>query len=366
MGSGKRSIRFKIFSLLLLPLLSLSALWGFVLNLTIGDGVSLLQAATIYQSIGVTTTDLGLQIQAERSLSAAVLSVRSGNQDRLATQRQSTDRSLAKFRDAQADESVHNSLSDLLKASVTALLSELERLPGIRANVDTAHSTRLEATQSYTRIMDSLFRLYARMAPVPDLQIAEQSNAMQAMGNAREIIARENALINGAISTGSLSDAEYTVFAEWAANRRFQYARGMAALDPELRKPYEEVFASPTFKRFSDMEQTVVAQARRGGSLPDSLGSWRPITDNLSAVLDQVNLRASTSLAERATSVATGIMVRIGLAGGLGLIAVAASIIISVRFGRKLVRELDDVRNSARDLADVRLPKVVERLRQGR
>ena len=38
MGSRNRSIRFKIFLLLLLPLLSLSALWGFALNLTVGDG----------------------------------------------------------------------------------------------------------------------------------------------------------------------------------------------------------------------------------------------------------------------------------------------------------------------------------------
>ena len=59
MGSQNRSIRFKIFLLLLLPLLSLSALWGFALNLTVGDGQALLRADTLYRSIGVTSTDLG-------------------------------------------------------------------------------------------------------------------------------------------------------------------------------------------------------------------------------------------------------------------------------------------------------------------
>ncbi|MEU8268673.1 nitrate- and nitrite sensing domain-containing protein [Sphaerisporangium sp. NPDC049002] len=363
MGSGKRSIRFKIFSLLLLPLLSLSALWGFVLNLTIGDGISLLTANTVYQGIGVTSTDLGLQIQAERALSAGTLSSRSSDQNRLATQRHATDKSLSEFRAAGAE--VQSSLSDAMKVSLTSLLNELQHLPSIRANVDTAQSSRLETTQSYNRIMDALFRVFDRMVSVPDLAIFEQAGAMQGMGNGYEIIARENALISGAIITGGLSDAEYIAFSEWAANRRFQYAKGMASLDQELRKPYEEVFASPTFKRFTSMEQDLIGKARAGGPLPSSLARWRPIIDNLSAMLDQVNAKASLTLAERAKSVATGILVRIGLAGGLGLVAVVASIIISVRFGRRLVRELADLRNSARELADVRLPGVVKRLRVG-
>ncbi|MGW2197386.1 hypothetical protein ACWCSH_34280, partial [Streptosporangium sp. NPDC001682] len=62
--------------LLLLPLLSLSALWGFVLNLTVGDGITLLNANSIYQSVGVTSTDLGLQLQAERTQSSVAISSR--------------------------------------------------------------------------------------------------------------------------------------------------------------------------------------------------------------------------------------------------------------------------------------------------
>jgi hypothetical protein len=365
MGSGKRSIRFKIFSLLLLPLLSLSALWGFVLNLTVGDGIALTRANTIYQSIGVTSTDLGLQIQAERSLSAAVLSGKSGDQNRLATQRHTTDTSLTKFRSQAGTDGNLGAMSDTAKTALTALLNELEQLPGIRANVDTAQSNRLVTTQAYNRIMDALFRLYDRITSVPDLTIYEQAGAMQAMGNGREIIARENALVSGGIATSGLSEAEYDAFAEWAATRRFQYAKGMTTLDPELRKPYEEVFASPTYKRFTSMEQDLIGGARSGGPLPDSLGKWEPISDNLSAMLDQVNSKASNTLADRSKTVATGILVRIGLAGGLGLVAVAASIIISVRFGRRLIRELADLRNSARELADVRLPRVVDRLRRG-
>ncbi|MFC4591463.1 sensor histidine kinase [Sphaerisporangium corydalis] len=324
-----------------------------------------MRANTIYQSIGVTSTDLGIQMQAERALSAAALSVKSNDQNRLAAQRHATDTSLAKFQAAQAEPDTQAALSPPVRTALTTLLNELEQLPGIRANVDTAQSNRLQATQAYSRVMDTLFRLYDRIDSVPDLDIAEQASAMLSMGNAREITARENALVNGALATGGLTDAEYIAFSEWSANRRFQYAKGMSTLDESLRKPFAEVMDSPTFKRFTAMEQDILTRARGAGPLPDSLDRWQPITDNLAASFDQVGIKASAAVAERAKVVATGILVRIGLAGGLGLIAVVASIIISVRFGRRLVRELADLRNSARDLADVRLPRVVERLRRG-
>src|SRR5690606_17029467 len=100
MGSKNRSIRFKIFMLLLLPLLSLSALWGFVLNLTAGDGLVLLHAGTLYDTIGVTSTRLGQEIQNERTVSATTLSKGLRTGPALTTQRAHTDDALRAFRAA--------------------------------------------------------------------------------------------------------------------------------------------------------------------------------------------------------------------------------------------------------------------------
>ncbi|GII80643.1 hypothetical protein Sru01_56250 [Sphaerisporangium rufum] len=365
MSSGKRSIRFKVFSLLMLPLLSLSALWGFVLNLTIGDGLALMRANTIYRGIGVTSTELGLQMQAERAMSATVLSNLGSDRTRLADQRRATDRSLAGFRAAAEAEDTQDAISDATRVSLTSLINDLEQLPGIRANVDSRSDDRLETTQAYNRLMDALFRVYDRMVSVPDLAIFEQAQALQAMGNAREVIARENALVGAAVASGGLSDAEYGAFADWAATRRFLHAKGRAALDFDLRRPYDEVFAGTAFKRFTGIEQDLVDRSRSSGPLPASAAGWQATTDDVTASLDEVGAKTSAVLAERAADVATGIMIRIILAGGLGLVAVVASIIISVRFGRRLARELADLRDSARELAEVRLPRVVERLRAG-
>jgi len=53
------------------------------------------------------------------------------------------------------------------------------------------------------------------------------------------------------------------------------------------------------------------------------------------------------------------------LLSGLGLLAVVLSIIASLLVGRRLVRELSGLRRSAEELADHRLPRMVDQLATG-
>ncbi|MEU4533834.1 nitrate- and nitrite sensing domain-containing protein [Streptosporangium sp. NPDC023825] len=345
--------------LLLLPLLSLSALWGFVLNLTVGDGIALLKANALYQTVGVTSTELGLQLQAERTQSSVAISSRvltSGMGD----QRIRTDRAVEEFRKAAVSD---DSGSPELSNSLDELLRQLDKLPSVRSGVDSGQHTRLDVLSNYNQILDAVFLVYDQMAAVPDFSIFQQAAAMQGMGNAHEMIARENALISGALIDYRLSEAERKAFGEYVATRRFLHARGAASLDSELGAQYRDTFASAAFGKFTDLEKAIVGST--GGRLASEASSWKTTTNSISNWLDQVNLAASKKLADRAQDVATGVMVRILIAGGVGLIAVVASIIISVRFGRRLATELAGLRSAALDLADVRLPRVVERLRRG-
>ncbi|MFF3440665.1 nitrate- and nitrite sensing domain-containing protein [Streptosporangium sp. NPDC002721] len=345
--------------LLLLPLLSLSALWGFVLNLTVGDGIALLRSGALYQTVGVTSTELGLQLQAERTQSSVAISSRvltSG----MGEQRARTDRAVEGFRQAAVG---NDSGSPELRNSLDELLRRLDKLPSVRSGVDSGQHSRLDVLSNYNQILDAVFLVYDQMVVVPDLSIFQQAAAMQGMGNAHEMIARENALISGALIDYRLSEEERKAFGEYVATRRFLHTRGAASLDAELGAQYRATFASAAFEKFTDLEKAIAGSSR--GRLSPAASTWKATTDGISTWLDQVNLAASKKLAERVEGVAAGIMIRILIAGGVGLIAVVASIIISVRFGRRLATELAGLRSAALDLADVRLPRVVDRLRRG-
>ncbi|MFG3437888.1 nitrate- and nitrite sensing domain-containing protein [Nonomuraea sp. NPDC047897] len=343
---------------MLLPLLSLSALWGFVLNLTVGDGQALLQADSIYRTVGVTSTELGLQLQAERARSAVAITTRQLTED-LGAQRTRTDQAVAAFKRASAE--AGSAADGTLRASVRALEQELDRLGAVRSDIDNGRSSRLAALNAYNRVLDVLFRVYDQMVSLPDLAIFQQATAMQAMGNAREVIAREHALISGALLDQQLTEAEAAAFTEYAATRAFLHTRGTAGLDLALRRPYEKIFAGSTFRSFGLMEARIVAT----GAPPPDAAAWNAAAEQVMKQLDQINLSATQEVADRTTDAAITILVRIAVAGGIGLIAVLASIIISVRFGRRLGAELAGLRSVALELSERRLPLLVERLRRG-
>jgi signal transduction histidine kinase len=358
MGSRNRSIRFKIFLLLLLPLLSLSALWGFVLNLTVGDGRILLRANTLYETIGATSMDLGLQLQAERSESVVAATTRKFPK-RLGEQRARTDKSVEDFQRSTVQAA--DAIDDEIRHTLDELAGELARLSSIRADLDSGQSTRLSGVSEFNRVLDTLFRLYDHLVSVPDLPLYQQAAALQAMGNAREYIAREQALIAGAAIDGRLTPAESTAFTEYVASRRFLHSRGLAGLDVGFRQPFEQVMNSEPYLSFAAAEARVVQTGRP----PGDLDAWATAVSRLSERLDRLGAVSTQELARRAGEAATGIVVKIGFAGGLGLVAVIASILISVRFGRRLAAELGGLRTAAADLAEARLPRVVQLLREG-
>ncbi|MBT2225971.1 nitrate- and nitrite sensing domain-containing protein [Nonomuraea sp. NEAU-A123] len=344
--------------MLLLPLLSLSALWGFALNLTVGDGQAISRANTLYRTIGVASTDLGLQLQAERAQSAVAVTTRQLTQE-LGTQRARTDKSVAGFQRSTLE--AGDAIKAELSGPLDAVNGELNRLGSIRADIDGGISSRLTSLNEYNRVLDTILRLYDHLVALPDLQIFQQALSLQAMGSARETVAREHALISGALIDHRLTEPELTAFTAYVATRKFLSARGQAGLDTTLRKPYEQVFASDLFRDFTAMETRVIAT----GAPPSDGADWNATVDRVAAQLDRAGAASFKVLSGRALDAATATVVKIGSAGGLGLIAVLASIIISVRFGRRLAGELAALRAAAVELSDNRLPSLVDQLSRG-
>ncbi|MEU8175086.1 nitrate- and nitrite sensing domain-containing protein [Microbispora hainanensis] len=340
-------------------------MWGFALKLTVGDGLVLLHSKTLYDTIGVTSTDLGTQIQAERALTAGVLSSGRTTSAALTAQQAKTTAAADKFKKSAADDATRDAMSEELTAPLKSLLSSLERLPTIREGVSLGSTDRLTAITAYNAIMDDLFALYERLVSVPDLATFQQASAMQGMGNAHEMITREDALVRGALASGTMTADEQNAFSEWVATRRFLYNKNRPVLSGEMRTPYEQVLTSPLFDRFNALENQIVNQVRAGGPLPADAEKWSPTVDQLILRLDSARVKASDALSNSATTVATGIMLRILIAGGLGLVVIIATIIFSVRFGRRLARDLAGLRDAALELAVVRLPQVVGKLRRG-
>jgi signal transduction histidine kinase len=353
-----RPIAIKLLILLLVPLTSLVGLWAFAAALTAGDGLRMLEIDELATNLAAPSEQLTTHLQNERLSSVQYVTARRNNNS-LDVQRDVTDQAVRSFRELAG---AQRNLSPEMTAQLTSLYRRLDQLPQIRRDVDSLNSTPLDLINGYSQIVDASFRLYDAMILVPEMGLYRNVKALAMLAEAKELLSRERAMITLIVSRGRMGTGEREAFAEMVATRRLLWSQALSHLDDDLRTPYQRLIVSPIYTEFIETEDAMKGQAIMNG-LPATAATWPVDANNLWKSTERNQRNSNQAIAERITPAAAGILAKIGVAGGAGLLAVVASILLSLRFRKRLVRELAGLRDAATELAEVRLVQLVERLR---
>ncbi|GGP13954.1 nitrate- and nitrite sensing domain-containing protein [Nonomuraea glycinis] len=353
-----RPIAIKLLILLLVPLTSLVGLWAFAAALTAGDGLRMLEIDELATNLAAPSEQLTTHLQNERLSSVQYVTARRNN-TQLIVQRDITDNAVRSFRELAG---AQRNLSPEMTAQLTHLYRRLDQLPQIRRDVDSLSSTPLDLINGYSQIADASFRLYDAMILVPEMTLYRNVKALAMLAEAKELLSRERAMITLIVSRGRMGTGEREAFADMVATRRLLWSQALSQLDDDLRTPYQRLVVSPIYTEFVETEDAMKGQAIMNG-LPTSAATWPVDANNLWKAAERNQRDSNQAIAERITPAAAGILAKIGVAGGAGLLAVIASILLSLRFRKRLVRELAGLRDAATELAEVRLVQLVERLR---
>ncbi|GAA0551514.1 sensor histidine kinase [Actinomadura livida] len=364
-GRRRRSIRLRITALLLVPLVSLIALWAFAANITLGDAFDKYDFSTTYDKVGLPGIYLVNHLQAERSLSVVALATGdAGAQKKLAGLRQRVSGIEKSFRSTALSPEARDAAEPETKERLATALKALDTLPQLRAEVDSGDVEPLKVINAYSAVLDEVIKVFNGLVTVNDVAIVTQGRALISVGNARANMLRQDSLVTAAMArNGRLTPAEHTAFVQWAAEGRRQFEAGLADLNDELRGPLQKLAASDEYKRFRAAETAIVQV--RDDRLPAEAAQWQATTQLLSEAWAQQVTQASLALNEMAEPIGEQIIMRLVLAGGFGLLAVVGSIILSLLAARSLSRELRGLQRAALNLAEDRLPSVVARLRRG-
>ncbi|MDP9863758.1 MULTISPECIES: sensor histidine kinase [Streptosporangium] len=359
--ASSRSIRFKISVLVAIPLTSLVALWGFAATVTVGESMSLLTVTTLYDSFGSPGDDLTSALQREHLLSAEYLAGRSAaDRATLAGQRTVTDQARERFREATVADSAQSAMTEEIRARFDELMSRVNALDTVRAKVDSGRIGPIALSKDFALVPDALHRLFTTMSLNNDLPLYRQSRGLALIIYSKDFLSRQRALAAGALALGrALTPGELRLFTQLSTKRVFLMEQGLPELEPGLRQPFAELTVSRLYARFADLEERLLAGAAVSPT------EWRAASDELEAGYQRSVTTTATVLSERAMPSAVETFARAGIAGVLGLVAVVASLLVSYRVGSGLTRELAGLRRAATDLAEIRLPRVMEKLRRG-
>ncbi|BCJ61370.1 sensor histidine kinase [Micromonospora endophytica] len=361
MGSRSSNLRTKVVALLA----SLVALWGFTAWVTVREGVNLVGVQALDVRVFDPTEPLLLQLQTERRSSLVYLGrPEEAQRAELEQLRQRTDQLAAEFAESVDNWQVSLLGSDDLHERVALLQQGLDALRDTRTAVDERNIGRGEAGTAFTELIESIYQVYDELGNLDDDEVAENTTQLIRLNRARELLSQEDAMLAGVLAAGRITPAERAEFTRVVGARQFLAEQAIVRLPDADQQRYAQLIAAPSFQRLAELENEIMVGS--GSSRPPFTGQdWAETTGPAMVEISDVVLAGGDDIVKSAVPVAVGVIVRLVLAAGLGLLAVIASVIVSITTARALVQQLQRLRDAAFQLANDRLPSVVERLGQG-
>ncbi|MEU8306035.1 nitrate- and nitrite sensing domain-containing protein [Actinomadura sp. NPDC048955] len=344
-------------------LVSLTALWAFAAWVTLREGVNLLFVSTL-DSVVAPSDPLLVELQHERRLTVTMLASGQRRPDLLDAQRARTDKERAIVIEKARSGSVRRAADDEMDQRLDAMVRLLGRLDGDRRSIDAGAFDRRHIIDAYSDTIESIFHMYDGTTTLDDKGFTTDLRAEIAVNRSWELLSQEDALVAGVLASGRITPIDQIDIAKAVGARRLNYERALVDLEGADRQAWNELNANKRLTTVGALEDALL-QRTKGRGPRMTAEQWRGATDPALAQMRKSIQDAGDRLVERATPIATWVVIRLLLAGGLGLLAVIASIVVSITTARALVRQLERLRGAAWELAEQRLPGVVERLGHG-
>ncbi|MFI9345573.1 nitrate- and nitrite sensing domain-containing protein [Streptomyces sp. NPDC052773] len=363
-----RTVRAKIICLLMVPVVSLLALWGYATVTTAQDVTRLRQVQRVDAEVRAPVADAVAALQAERAAAVRYATDPSaggsGELKRLAAQ---TDRAVARLRLGERGTVADGrELPAGVAQRLAAFVTGAGELRSLRTAVLDRRAGWNETYERYTGTITTAFRMGGALTGVQDAALGSDARVLLEFSRAGEALAQEDALLGSARLADGLTGERLRLFTGAVDTRRTLTESAVADLRGAEHAAWRELAEGPDYATVGDLEDRVLdssAGARAVAAAPEA--TWQRAHARVQDGMRSIEQDAARGVADRADPFTRGLLTPAGAAVLLGLAAVAASLVISVRIGRGLVVELVSLRNSALEIARRKLPEAMRKLRAG-
>jgi anti-sigma regulatory factor (Ser/Thr protein kinase) len=362
-----RSVRARILLLVLVPVLSLFGLYLFSTGIAGKDALNLARARALKTATSEPVSNFLGQLDTERVFSATYLSAPSpGNLAKLRAQEAATEHVTSALRAALTSGSTLSNAPPAVRQASATLLHDAAGLPALHASIGARTASRAQALATYNKLInDSYLLLNQVILTETSTPIAAQALALERIAKSGELLQQENVLVVGDMAGRRFPPADQHEFTKLAGARATFYDQTLPELDSSDRAIYQRDVSPAAYAGLTALENTVIGSKHSRFPPPVAPGDWGRAVQGVSLGLERAGTQAASALDQQAEHQARVTDLRLLLSGGIGLLAVIISIIVSLLAGRGLVRELQGLRRSALDLADHRLPRMVDQLATG-
>ncbi|WP_162908307.1 sensor histidine kinase [Allorhizocola rhizosphaerae] len=343
----------------MVPLVAITGLSIFGVTATIGPALNLLETNKYDHAVTTLGEVLMVELQHERRISGGA---KAGTPE-LADQRQRTDEHYKRFLARFEQDRGRETLPAGHLIVVDGFIAHMQAIGQIRNDFDTGKTDASATVGRYSEIIDAAYRMFAPLTYVADAYLSQVARGLFLVSRARELLAREDAIVTAAISDGRITQVEQGKLLLAIGARRQQVDEAVSALTSPHRETYAKIFSGDAYMTLFAMEESL-ANLKVPNSVPIDPGIWRT---SAAAVLDQMD-NTEDQAATAALALANEVGIRAFslplIAGLVGLLCAAGALVLALRTGRSVVRRLERLRASALSVAHDLLPRAIAALRQ--
>lgn len=353
-----------------LPSVLLSCLWGYTMASQLQDTLQLRAQTQFARRLGAPLHTLLNRMQDERRLTAVwQAGGQPADRDALTAERTQTDGAVQAFRTATRSLSGADPVS---RAEIKLLGTELAQLTAQRAAIDGDRITPAQSLDWYKAFIQQGMVQVNDLAGIGDAPYGRAAASAYIVVQVTERLAREDAEVAAALATGRMSASVHTNFAAVASARRDLITSGNVS-DLPTAAAFRKVVTSPAWTQLGTIETAIIggnspgitSSATGNVKLPPVAAGWtqaqKQVRDGLISVLDQGWSQTLNAADSRVNTQ----LLKIGSGTAFFLATALFTVLWTRRLARRIVRRLADLRQSARDLADNRLPELMERVNSG-
>ncbi len=359
----RRSIRLRILMLVLIPVVALAGLYGVVLDLTAGHLITLVRAARLQQALGNPTSAVQDALAAELATALEYLDSpgRPGARAALVAQEHRTDAAIAAY--GRAASAAAQSASPGERSALSVFGADLAHLGALRSSVLGLRADTTGTAGAYANaISDGNNVLIQAILPlVTDTSSGIEAVNLVTLNASLQTMEEEYALVRADLMAHSISTADQQLVAELSVQRQELWDQAFPGLDPRYQALLRAAAPKRALATIDTMEARVMSSLPSDHRIP--VRSWdSTVTAYIGGIRGALRrVGAGLEAADRAQ--AQAYLLRLILTGAIGLAAILLAVGIAALVARRLLRQLDDLRASALDLASKGLPEAIENLR---
>ncbi len=368
MGSRGRSIRFSIYFLVAIPLVTMVGLVAYLVTTSVNNAVSLDRAPDLVNATAIPAANFGVYVQAERAAAVVYLfQPTAANLQAYQAAITATGNAEPAFISAMRSQATMGTETAGGVKAINGIVADLSQLTLLRNAVKARILSPLNALAAYSQGLAGEIKLFlVQTESVVVTDQLPQAIGLIATVQAREQLSQEDALLSGMLAAKRITAQDRAAFTQMAAARQAHAAYADYILSPANLATYNAALAGSGAmqQNLTGIEQAVAA-GTAVAKLPVDLAGWQHLAGTLLQDDYSGGVAVANAILVADHQISRSAWVRVAVTSGIALLGLLVTILVTTLVGRGIIRRLRGLERSARTLAEDQLPDVITRLRRG-